>query len=178
MFVSVNAHFIHISAVLINDLSWRKKVVHFCRRLQRGRLWRSQTYRLVLILSSKTSGAFPESMSFSSVSRDLPLNVMFVSLNAKFNQMLSLIFCTNCISYLQGVNELFTTLPRLPSHLPIIAIKASHVSITNTDFRVNHLTDALMFLKENSDDYANIHISLANAATYPRGWNLTGSPPD
>ena len=87
----------------------------------------------------------------------------------------------NCISYFQDVNEMATTLPRLPSHLPIIAIKASHMSITNKDFRVNrqHLIDALMFLKENSDDYANIHISLAtlaNAATYPEDGILQEVP--
>ena len=43
------------------------------------------------------------------------------------------------------------------------------MSITNKNFYVNrqHLIDALMSLKENSDDYANINISLSNAATYP-----------
>ena len=43
------------------------------------------------------------------------------------------------------------------------------MSITNKDFQVNrqHLIDGLTFLKENSDDYANINISLANAANYP-----------
>ena len=84
----------------------------------------------------------------------------------------------HCISYFQDVNEMATTLPRLPLHLPIIVIKASHMSITNKDFRVNrqHLIDALMFLKENSDDYANIHISLANAATYPEDGILREVP--
>ena len=52
------------------------------------------------------------------------------------------------------------------------------MSITNKDFRVNrqHLSDALMFLKEKSDDYANIHISLANAATYPEDGILKEVP--
>ena len=36
LLVSLNIQFIHISAVLINELSWSKKVVHLCRRLQRG----------------------------------------------------------------------------------------------------------------------------------------------
>ena len=59
------------------------------------------------------------------------------------------------ISVIQDVNTLATTLPRLPANLPFIIIKGPNERIQDQSFRVRRqaLIDALVYLKNNNEDY-------------------------
>ena len=73
------------------------------------------------------------------------------------------------ISVIQDVNQLATTLPRLPANLPFIIIKGPNEHITDQTFRVRRqsLINALLYLKANNEDYRHINISHERALLYP-----------
>ena len=73
------------------------------------------------------------------------------------------------ISFQQEVDELATTLPRIPEDLPFIVVKGRNEQIEDKIFRVRKqkIIDALLYLKANNEDYAGIKISVENANAYP-----------
>jgi hypothetical protein len=75
----------------------------------------------------------------------------------------------HCISFFQDVSELAMTLPRLPRDLPFIVIINPNERIQDKMFNVcrANLMEALQFLKENNEDYANIDISEEHSIQYP-----------
>ena len=81
-------------------------------------------------------------------------------------------------SFLQDVQDLATSLPRLPSQLPFILLKGPNEGVRDKTFRVNrqNILEALQYLREHSEDYSGIDINMENLMQFPLDGYLDDLP--
>ncbi len=85
-------------------------------------------------------------------------------------------FSGHCISFAQDVENLANCLPRAVRDLPIVVIERPHEK-NPIQFKANgtHILEAILWLKENNDDYKHIQINYDALKEYPsNGGDLQG----